>query len=136
MKAGLIVWIPFLLAVTGCATTKQVTDLETRVGALENKVTTVEQKQVAIESENSKIEEDSQAVSVGVSVHKPPADSLTKKDIQQALKNAGYYTGSIDGKFGKNTRKAIRAFQRANGLAVDGIAGMKTRELMVNYLTQ
>ena len=45
---------------------------------------------------------------------------------QQLLKAKGYYDGSIDGDFGIKTRDAIAAFQRANGLTVDGKVGEKT----------
>lgn len=48
------------------------------------------------------------------------------REIQTALKNAGYYTAEIDGKKGPKTRAAIRAFQQDNGLGVDGIVGKKT----------
>ena len=34
---------------------------------------------------------------------------------QYALKALGFYTGAIDGKFGQNSREAVRAFQRAIG---------------------
>ena len=135
MKTGLMVWIPFMLIIAGCATTKQATDLEARVGALENKVTLVEQKQGTAEVGMPKTEE-TQAMEAPVAVSRPSAAAMTKKDVQLALKNAGYYTGTVDGKVGRNTRKAIRSFQKANGLAVDGIAGMKTKELLANYLTQ
>lgn len=50
--------------------------------------------------------------------------------IQKKLKNWGYYTGSIDGIFGKLTEDAVRKFQRYNNLAVDGIAGPKTLAAM------
>ncbi len=43
-----------------------------------------------------------------------------KKALQQALTNQGYSTGGIDGMIGPNSRRAIRAWQRANGLAADG----------------
>ena len=33
---------------------------------------------------------------------------------------AGYYRGAIDGVIGNGTRMAIRAFERNNGLRVDG----------------
>lgn len=46
--------------------------------------------------------------------------------IQQKLKNWGYYTGSVDGIYGSQTKNAVRKFQRDNGLTVDGIAGPKT----------
>lgn len=48
------------------------------------------------------------------------------KQIQQALKSAGYYQGEIDGKLGPVTRKAIREFQSAKGLTADGKVGPKT----------
>ena len=45
---------------------------------------------------------------------------------QQLLKAKGYYQGRLDGDFGTGTRDAIAAFQRANGLTVDGKVGEKT----------
>lgn len=48
------------------------------------------------------------------------------RSIQQVLKNQGYYTGNIDGIFGTATKNAVIAFQRDNGLKVDGIAGKET----------
>ena len=50
------------------------------------------------------------------------------KALQKRLKELGYYKGSIDGDFGENTEKAVRAFQKANGLTADGKAGEKTLE--------
>ncbi|MBE6809396.1 MAG: spore cortex-lytic enzyme [Ruminococcaceae bacterium] len=48
------------------------------------------------------------------------------RSIQQALKSRGYYKGNIDGIFGTATKNAVTAFQRDNGLKVDGIAGKET----------
>lgn len=48
------------------------------------------------------------------------------KKMQTALKNKGYYTMKIDGVFGNGTLSAVKAFQKGNGLKVDGIAGPKT----------
>ncbi len=48
------------------------------------------------------------------------------KKIQQALKDKGYYTGSVDGIFGTKTKNAVIKFQKAKGLTADGIAGKKT----------
>jgi peptidoglycan hydrolase-like protein with peptidoglycan-binding domain len=56
------------------------------------------------------------------------------KDIQIALKNAGFDPGTPDGKMGKKTRQAIRDFQRANGLDADGKVGKKTWEVLAPYL--
>ena len=45
---------------------------------------------------------------------------------QEALAAVGCYTGSIDGKYGPATDRAIRDFQSASGLVVDGIFGPAT----------
>jgi peptidoglycan hydrolase-like protein with peptidoglycan-binding domain len=56
-------------------------------------------------------------------------------EIQTALKNAGFYAGSIDGKIGPKSKKAIEDFQSANGLKVDGKVGAKTWEVLGKYLS-
>ena len=50
--------------------------------------------------------------------------------IQQRLKNWGYYQGSIDGVYGSQTVAAVKYFQKANGLKIDGIAGDETLSAM------
>lgn len=60
----------------------------------------------------------------------------TAEQIQTALKNAGYYTGSIDGKIGPKSKKAIEAFQNDNGLTVDGKVGRKTWEKLQVHLNK
>jgi peptidoglycan hydrolase-like protein with peptidoglycan-binding domain len=56
------------------------------------------------------------------------------RQIQLALQNAGYDPGIIDAKMGKQTRLAVEAFQKANGLVVDGKVGKKTWDLLQAYL--
>ena len=69
-----------------------------------------------------------------------PAVSQTSdtrnKDIQRALKNAGLYTGSLDGKLGPKTKKAIEEFQSSKGLKADGKVGPKTWVELEKYLVQ
>lgn len=48
------------------------------------------------------------------------------KQVQQKLKNWGYYTGAVDGVFGAKTKAAVIAFQKKNKLTADGIVGAKT----------
>ncbi|MDP4178774.1 MAG: GH25 family lysozyme [Bacillota bacterium] len=55
------------------------------------------------------------------------------KVLQALLDNAGYSAGIIDGIFGTNTQKAVKAFQSANGLDSDGIAGVKTWSVIKKY---
>lgn len=52
------------------------------------------------------------------------------KNLQYLLKKSGISAGSIDGVFGKNTRNAVRLFQKANSLTVDGIVGKNTVEAL------
>lgn len=49
------------------------------------------------------------------------------KWVQYQLQKAGYYTGDIDGSYGPASLAAVKAFQKANGLAVDGSIGPLTR---------
>ena len=50
------------------------------------------------------------------------------KEIQQRLKDWGYYSGSVDGKYGEATRTAVIWFQKKHGITVDGIVGAQTAE--------
>ncbi len=50
--------------------------------------------------------------------------------LQAALKQLGYYSGALDGTFGNSTESAVRAFQSANKLEVDGRAGPITQQLL------
>ena len=55
--------------------------------------------------------------------------------IQQRLKEWGYYTGAVDGIFGRGTHNAVVQFQRKNNLSVDGQVGRKTAAAMGISLT-
>ena len=48
------------------------------------------------------------------------------KALQWFLNSNGFNCGSVDGYFGANTEKAVKACQKANKLTKDGIAGKKT----------
>ncbi|MBP6343439.1 MAG: peptidoglycan-binding protein [Candidatus Omnitrophica bacterium] len=60
--------------------------------------------------------------------------SASTSDVQKALKNAGFYKGSIDGKIGQQTKKAIESFQRQHNLTADGVIGRRTWEELKVYL--
>lgn len=61
------------------------------------------------------------------------------RDLQHSLNVLTYrdvhdHVVSEDGDFGRRTREAVEAFQRENGLSVDGIAGPKTLGLINKHL--
>lgn len=62
-----------------------------------------------------------------------PAHAITNPQIpglQVALREKGFYRGSIDGIAGPVTAQAVRAFQRKAHITVDGIAGPQTRRAL------
>lgn len=48
------------------------------------------------------------------------------RSVQKKLKSLGFYSGSIDGIYGKGTQSAVTAFQKSCGIKADGIAGPTT----------
>ena len=63
-------------------------------------------------------------------------ESLTRdQQIQTALRVAGLYNGSIDGKIGPATKRAIEQFQSQNNLKVDGKVGPQTWAALEKYLS-
>ncbi len=50
----------------------------------------------------------------------------TVSQVQQKLKDWGYYTGPVDGNFAQTTYDAVVLFQRRNGLTADGVVGKST----------
>lgn len=53
-------------------------------------------------------------------------------ELQARLQYIGFYKGQIDGVFGWQTYWALRNFQKDFGLKVDGLAGLKTRQKLVD----
>lgn len=59
------------------------------------------------------------------------------KAVQQKLKELGYYTGKVDGVYGKGSRSAVIAFQKAKKLTPDGVIGPATlRALGITFNTE
>jgi len=50
--------------------------------------------------------------------------------LQARLFELGYFTGRIDGRYSEETTQAVKAFQAANNLAADGIAGRGTQNAL------
>jgi peptidoglycan hydrolase-like protein with peptidoglycan-binding domain len=52
------------------------------------------------------------------------------QEIQQALRDAGFDPGTIDGVFGPHTLATVVAFQHAQGLLVDSEVGRQTAQAL------
>lgn len=57
---------------------------------------------------------------------------LAVENLVKELQNQGYYSGTVTSNYNSKVENAVRAFQRAKGLAVDGIAGSKTQHALFN----
>ena len=66
------------------------------------------------------------AQSAYADLYKRGSSGARVTEIQTRLKNWGYYDGEVDGIYGSRTERAVRWFQRQNGLSVDGQAGPQT----------
>lgn len=66
------------------------------------------------------------AQSAGAATYRQGSSGEQVRVIQDKLKRWGYYDGEVDGIFGSATARAVRYFQRTNGLIEDGIVGKKT----------
>ena len=126
---------------SGCAATRSRSDMarvQSQVGLLDERVTQLERASgmgmssapgsepmfdsgPAIGGGSSRTRREAPAAFAAPSSIKP-----STREIQQALKNAGFYQGNVDGKMGPVTREAIKEFQRVHGLTDDGVAGRKT----------
>jgi peptidoglycan hydrolase-like protein with peptidoglycan-binding domain len=133
-----VLGVVFVASLSGCATTRKNNELEMQ--GLRNQVSALESQLAAKDEEINSLREsalrsseilDQAAQKTGETKSRPSA-----KQIQTALKNAGYYQGAVDGKIGKGTREAIKAFQSANNLSADGKVGKKTWTLLKKYLEE
>ena len=130
------------IVLQGCATTGRKSDLEVQgyknqIQALEAQLQEKDQEAASLREALVRKTEEYAATRrmsrEGVAMPEVKSHP-TLKMIQLALKNAGYNPGPIDGRKGKQTKEAIKAFQKANGLKADGSVGKQTWELLGAYL--
>jgi len=143
MRKDYLSYISFfamVLFLSGCATVRT-SDKDIEIQSLRNQVLLLESQVQSREEELNSLKDSLNRVSQeadrkiakdGSSVESKCFPNI--RNIQMALLNAGYNPGPIDGKMGKQTREAIKAFQKANNLAIDGKAGKGTWELLKKYL--
>ena len=125
-----------IFVLSGCTTISRNDELLNQV--LRNKISALETQLKEKDDEISSLKEtsvkSSEGFDAGVSKTGEANLQVDPKQIQTALKNAGYYQGTVDGKLGKKTRRAVRDFQKANNLHADGRVGEKTWAILKDYL--
>lgn len=137
----------------GCASMRTRSELErlqSQLGLLDERVTQLERTTVsgagissepmaapAAEGGTAFGETKSRASSGRKSGGAAASSSLrpSTREVQQALKNAGFYQGSVDGKMGALTKEAVKEFQRVHGLTDDGVVGRQTWAKLKAYST-
>ena len=131
------------LLMAGCATSfgsrakevetlkMQVASLETQVGQLNAQVDELSKKQ---EPTQEQLQPTSAPAAKENRLAKGPNGALSPRQIQLALKSAGFYAGPVDGRLGPQTKEAVRSFQRSNGLTPDGKVGTKTSIALAKFL--
>ncbi len=147
----------FAFLLSGCATTSktspvnqlqiQVTEMQQRMEDQEKEI--VDLKYEVKELAGSVAEQEPEDVTVialdetakmsaPVSLEPKNLDiirvGITGRELQKALKVAGFYTGKLDGKVGPKTKAAVVDFQKSHGLTADGIVGQKTWSELKVYI--
>ena len=144
----LLVLVGLTSVAAGCASMRgsSVSRLQSQMNLLDERVTQLERSSFGSSSASS-----GESASAWATPAEPaaspsitPAASSVKissgtgvkpgtREVQQALKNAGFYQGAVDGKMGPVTRQAISEFQRVNGLTPDGVVGRQTWAKLSTY---
>jgi len=131
-----------LVFLSGCATSRKQKDLEAQglrnqISVLEAEIQSKDDEISSLRDLLSRTVEMKEGLTRRAGKVKVIAETKSRpntKQIQIALLNAGYNPGRIDGRMGRQTKDAIKAFQRANNLAADGKVGRETWELLSRYL--
>ena len=134
-----------VVSLSGCAsgkTSQELKRLQSQVGLLDQRVGQLERAGGTWQASEILPEpamEPAQTMATGAKpvagTSKGVAASVkpSTREIQQALKNSGFYQGSLDGKMGPMTRESIKEFQRVHGLKDDGVVGKQTWTQLGTY---
>ena len=145
-KAVLLsVLVVFLITLTGCASFRSCKNKDLEIQGLRNQISALESQVQSKDAEINSLREATvkaeteQKAEVTKKITKKKVIAETKyrpniKQIQIALKNAGYNPGPIDGHKGKQTKEAVKAFQKANNLKESGKVDKQTWDLLKEYL--
>lgn len=141
MYKNIAIGVLSIILLTGCATTQrgegiQTQELQTRVNYLELELKRKNHEINRLENELEKTQYVALSPNDQKIEHKGSEvpQEIPIKQVQLVLKKAGFYKGDIDGKTGPRTKGAIKAFQKALGLKVDGVVGKATWAALSRYL--
>jgi murein L,D-transpeptidase YcbB/YkuD len=132
MRINLLFCLITALFISGCATLSdspsrtEIYRLKDRISILEEELGQKRKENIELRQEIAELE---RLVEEKTILRMP-----TGEEVQEALKNAGFYDGEIDGQVGLRTKMAIREFQEANGLNPDGVVGSRTWEILRKHL--
>jgi len=137
----LLILFIFLISLGGCATARkqdlQNQSLRNQIQALESQLQNKDQEINSLKEAPDKTMQEKETSSREGTMRRAVPEVKSRpsvKHIQIALKNAGYNPGPVDGRPGRQTKDAIRAFQKANNLTADGKIGKQTWNLLKEYL--
>lgn len=132
-----------MVGLAGCATAHKNTDMElqglrTRASELELQLQQKDNQIIALQEALDTESKDRTSLATQLSSltekYKSVSHTGSVKQIQIALQNAGYDVGKVDGVMGGKTRSAVRDFQKANSLKVNGKVDKETWLLLRQYL--
>lgn len=142
-----VVCAVLLLGFSGCANAPRSKDADMEVQGLRNQVSLLEaqiqlrndeiaslKNTIANDSREKSISAEAAGAELATTGKKTVSAKPSLKNIQLALKNAGYDPGNLDGKMGSKTKLAIKAFQKANKMKADGRVGKNTWSVLSKYL--
>ncbi|MEI8349252.1 MAG: peptidoglycan-binding domain-containing protein [Candidatus Omnitrophota bacterium] len=127
-----------VIGISGCATAKKSAS-SSQIEEFNGKISDLEKQLQEKDSEIRDLEDRlsrTQGVEEMVNVTEVDISSATPIRIQTALKNAGFYNEAVDGKLGRKTKEAIKAFQKENSLKADGVVGKQTWSKLQKFLGQ
>lgn len=128
-----------IVFISGCATTRarkpdEKADLANQVTILQNELQAKDQQIQEMQDQLDSYQRSLQGPSTNFgstsSSGMVRVRGVMVSDVQRALSKAGFDPGPIDGRAGKKTKSAVKAFQRQNNLKADGIVGEKTWTLL------
>lgn len=140
----MVIGVALAFILSGCAggrTRQELARLQSQVGLLDERVIQLERASASwggvssdtmgeAMTETATPSLSSASTEKSPSARQQPSTKISVKpsttEIQQALKNAGFYQGAMDGKMGPMTREAIKELQRVHGLSDDGVVGRQT----------